>query len=62
MGLQVKKNIELDEMEQKFNDRRLLWTNIEKFAKKSQDWLNNQFMGLEVEEIEHDMKQFEVHN
>jgi len=33
-----------------------LWTNIEKFAKKSQDWLNNQFMGLEVEEIEKDMK------
>lgn len=35
MGLSTKKNIELDDMEQKFNDRKLLWTNIEKFAKKS---------------------------
>ncbi len=62
MGIQIKKNIELEDLEQKFNDRKLLWTNIEKFAKKSQDWLNNQFMGLEVEEIERDMKFFETSN
>jgi dynein heavy chain len=62
MGLPVKKNVEFEEMEQKFNDRKLLWTNIEKFAKKSQDWLNNQFVTLEVEEIEKDMKFFEMSN
>jgi hypothetical protein len=35
MGLTSKKNMELQDMEGKFNDRKLLWTNIEKFAKKS---------------------------
>jgi hypothetical protein len=62
MGLQVKKNSELEDMEQKFNDRKLLWTNIEKFSKKSQDWLANQFLSLEVEEVEKDMKFFESSN
>jgi hypothetical protein len=62
MGLQVKKNSELEDMEQKFNDRKLLWTNIEKFSKKSQDWLSNQFLSLEVEEVEQDMKFFESSN
>ena len=49
-------------MEQKFNDRKLLWTNIEKFSKKSQDWLANQFLSLEVEEVAKDMKFFESSN
>jgi len=35
MKISAKRNIELEDMEQKFNDRKLLWTNVEKFAKKS---------------------------
>jgi len=62
MELKVKQNHELEDMEQKFNDRKLLWTNVEKFAKKSQEWTNNQFLNLDVEEIEKDMKFFEISN
>ena len=62
MKLQPKKNTELEDLEQKFNDRKLLWTNIEKFSKKSHDWLNSQFLKLDSEEIEKDMKFFEMSN
>ena len=62
MKLNSKRNAELEDMEQKFNDRKLLWTNVEKFAKKSNEWMTSNFLNLNVEEIEKDMKFFEVSN
>ena len=55
-------NRELFELENKYNDRKLLWTNVDKFSKNSEIWLNNDFQQLNTEEIERDMKQFENNN
>jgi hypothetical protein len=43
MGIKPEKNRELDELETKFADRKLLWTNIEKFSKNSGEWFNGNF-------------------
>lgn len=42
----VTTNRELIELESKFADRKLLWNNIEKFNKNSEDWFNNSFKEL----------------
>lgn len=47
---------ELLELENGYNDRKLLWTNIDKFRKNNEEWLKNQFSSLDTDEIEKDMK------
>lgn len=53
---------ELVELENGYNDRKLLWTNIDKFRKNNEEWLKNPFNSLDTDEIERDMKQFESNN
>ena len=55
-------NRELIDLENKYNDRKLLWTNVDKFSKNSELWLNSDFQQLNTEEVERDMKQFENNN
>ncbi len=62
LEVNTQKNRELFELESKYTDRKLLWTNVEKFSKNNESWLNNNFQDLNTEEIERDMKQFESAN
>eukprot|EP00828_Plagiopyla_frontata_P006289 TRINITY_DN1271_c0_g1_i2.p1 TRINITY_DN1271_c0_g1~~TRINITY_DN1271_c0_g1_i2.p1 ORF type:complete len:1883 (-),score=297.33 TRINITY_DN1271_c0_g1_i2:372-6020(-) len=57
-----KPNLDLQNLESKYNDRKLLWTNLEKFSKQKEDWLRQPFRSLNAEEIEKDMKQYEKNN
>jgi dynein heavy chain len=38
----------------------MLWTHIERFNRLSEDWFRNNFNNLNVEEIEKEMKTFEM--
>jgi hypothetical protein len=58
MDLPQTTNKELIELESKFSDRKLLWTNMEKFYKLSEEWFNNPFKELNCEEIEIEMRNF----
>jgi hypothetical protein len=59
MDLNPQPNQPLAELDNKYNDRKLLWTNIEKFAKCHEEWFKNPFQSLETEEFEQDMRAFE---
>ncbi len=52
----------MGELESGYNDRKLLWTNVDKFSKNNEDWLKKNFLSLNTEEIEKDMKSFESAN
>jgi hypothetical protein len=52
MELNTANNRELADLENKYNDRKTLWTNIEKFAKSHDEWFKSNFLSLDVEEIE----------
>lgn len=60
MGLSVSTNKDLQELESTYNDRRMLWTHIEKFNKLHEDLNKNIFTTLNVEEIEKEMKSYEI--
>jgi len=62
LEVNTQKNKELTDLESKYSDRKLLWSNVEKFSKNNEAWLNNNFQDLNTEEIERDMKQFESNN
>lgn len=50
------------ELENGYNDRKLLWSNIDKFSKNNEEWLKKNFLSLDTDEIEKDMKSFESNN
>lgn len=62
MDLNPTVNKELQDLEDKYNDRRTLWTNIEKFARCHEEWFKSPFLSLNSEDIEKDMKGFEKSN
>ena len=47
------------DLESKYNDRKTLWTHVERFNRLSDDWYKNNFTTLNVEDIEKEMKTFE---
>lgn len=49
-------------LDAKYNDRKLLWTNLEKFSRQKEEWLKQPFRSLNAEEIEKDMKLYEKNN
>ncbi|MHA2024046.1 MAG: dynein heavy chain [Candidatus Thorarchaeota archaeon] len=55
-------NFDLQNLEAKYNDRKLLWNNLEKFSKSKEDWLKSPFRLLNSEDIEKEMKQYEKNN
>lgn len=59
MGLNPQINRDLQECENRFNDRKMLWTHVERFNRLSEDWFKNNFTTLNVEDIEKEMKVFE---
>lgn len=60
MGLNPSANRELQDLESKYNDRKMLWTHVERFNRLSDDWFKNNFTTLNVEDIEKEMKMFET--
>ena len=62
MELTPPPNKELVELEEKYNDRKTLWTNIEKFARCHEEWFKSPFLSLNSDDIEKDMKGFEKSN
>ena len=52
-------NKELNDLENKFADRRKVWENTQKFDIQYNEWLNKNFKELDVEQIEKDMKAYE---
>ena len=59
MGLNPQPNKELQDCESRFNDRKILWTHVERYNRLSEDWFRNNFITLNVEDIEKEMKTFE---
>lgn len=59
MGLNPQINRDLQECENRFSDRKMLWTHVERFNRLSEDWFKNNFTSLNVEDIEKEMKTFE---
>jgi dynein heavy chain len=59
MGLNPSANRDLQDLESKFNDRKILWSHVERFNRLSEDWFRNNFTTLNVEDIEKEMKTFE---
>lgn len=43
MGIKPMVNKELEVLEQRYNDRRLLWSNVEKFINNCNLWLESPF-------------------
>jgi len=62
MAIKPLVNKELDQLESKYNDRKLLWNNIEKFSRNNEDWFEKPFSMIETEEIDADMKFFVTSN
>lgn len=62
MDLSPPNNKELAELEEKYSDRKTLWTNIEKFARCHEEWFKSPFLSLNSDDIEKDMKGFEKSN
>ena len=58
MNLVIEPNMELKEMTDKYNDRKLLWTNFDKFETLSKTWHEDNFLSLDVEDVERQMKLF----
>ena len=59
MNVEFKENKELQNLINKFNDRKQIWDSMEEYKEKSNQWINNQFNTLNIEEIEETMKKYE---
>lgn len=59
MELNPQQNRELQDLQAKYNDRRMLWTHIEKYNVYQHDWYKGNFMNLDSEVIEKEMRTFE---
>lgn len=55
----VKGLVEMNELLNKFNDRRTLWTHLESFQNYQAEWYHGNFTGLDSELIEKEMKKFD---
>lgn len=59
MELQTSPNKELADLEMKYNDRRLLWTHVDKLLKCHEDWYKTNIRALDADEIQKEMQQFD---
>jgi hypothetical protein len=52
MELNTTANKELADLEMKYNDRRLLWTHVDKLLKCHEDWYKTNIRNLDADEIQ----------
>lgn len=58
MGVNVSPNKELEDLINKYNDRRLLWTHVDEFTKLKERWHVENIRELDSEEIQKDLQQY----
>jgi dynein heavy chain len=60
MGIAPSANKELQDVEIKFNDRKLLWTHVDRFIKLQENWEKSNIRIFDSEEIQKEVQQFEL--
>lgn len=58
MGTTPSANKELQDVEVKFNDRRLLWNHVDKFIKLQETWEKSNIRNFDSEDIQKEVQQF----
>ena len=58
LGEEIEDNDELLELDEKFNARFKLWSNIDKFKRQKEMWLEKNFDELDTQMIGNDMKKY----
>lgn len=58
MAIAPAPNKQLADLQIKYNDRKLLWTHVDKFIKLQELWEKSNIRNLDSEEIEKDVKSF----
>ena len=59
MDLTTPPNKDLADLEMKYNDRKLLWTHVDKLLKCHEDWYKTNIRMLDSEDIQKEMQQFD---
>lgn len=60
MGISPSPNKELQDVELKFNDRKLLWTHVDRFIKLQETWEKSNIRNFDSEDIQKEVQQFEL--
>lgn len=60
MGIVPAPNKELQEVQVKFNDRKLLWNHVDKFIKLQEQWEKSNIRNYDSEDIQKEVQQFEL--
>jgi len=60
MGVASTPNQEIKELQDKFEDRNTLWTHISKVTVYYEEWFKGNFLNLDSEFIEKEMKTFQT--
>jgi len=53
---------EVSYLELRFKDRKTIWNNIELFDKKQKMWMQTNFDSINIDEIEEQVRAFEIQN
>ncbi len=59
MGIVPAPNKKLQDVEVKFNDRKLLWSHVDKFGKLEEAWLKSNIRNFDSEDIQKEVQQLE---
>lgn len=60
MGITPSANKELQDVEIKFNDRKLLWNHTDRFIKLQETWEKSNIRNFDAEDIQKEVQQFEL--
>ena len=60
MGIVPAPNKELQDVEVKFNDRKLLWNDVDRFIKPQEQWEKSNIRNFDSEDIQKDVQKFEL--
>ncbi len=60
MGIPPAANKQLQDVEVKFNDRKLLWNHVDRFIKLQENWEKSNIRNFDSEDIQKEVQQFEL--
>lgn len=58
MGIPPAANKQLQDVEVKFNDRKLLWNHVDRFIKLQENWEKSNIRNFDSEDIQKEVQQF----
>lgn len=58
MGIPPTANKQLQDVEVKFNDRKLLWNHVDRFIKLQENWEKSNIRNFDSEDIQKEVQQF----